>query len=122
MSTLDVKEVNEMSTSVKTSLEGERVRLCQAIARQGMGCWDGFGYGNHPADHATGQFEQLKSLALRQNLEALLAQVEEALNRWEQGIYGICERCGLEIDPARLTALLYATLCLRCKNYLESVA
>jgi RNA polymerase-binding transcription factor DksA len=121
MSTLDVKEVNEMSTSVKTRLEGERVRLCQAIARQSMGCWDGFGYGNHPADHATDLFEQSRNLALRQNLEGLLAQVEEALNRWGQGIYGICERCGLEIDPARLRALPYATLCLECKNHLESV-
>jgi RNA polymerase-binding transcription factor DksA len=110
-----------MSTSVQTRLEDERVRLCQAIARQSIRCWDGFGYGNHPADHATDLFEQSKSLALRRNLEDLLAQVEEALNRWEQGIYGICERCGLEIDPARLRALPYATVCLRCKNRLESV-
>jgi RNA polymerase-binding transcription factor DksA len=43
---------------------------------------DDLGRGSNASkDHATDPFEQSKSLALRQNLEGLLAQVEEALNR-----------------------------------------
>jgi RNA polymerase-binding protein DksA len=72
------------------------------------------------ADDATEAFEQAKGLALRQNAEQLLAQVTDALERFEQGSYGICERCGVEIDPARLEALPYATLCLRCQQRLTS--
>ncbi|NIV31407.1 MAG: TraR/DksA family transcriptional regulator, partial [Anaerolineae bacterium] len=34
--------------------------------------------------------------------------------------YGICEQCDAEIDPARLKALPYATLCLRCQQRLSA--
>jgi RNA polymerase-binding protein DksA len=74
------------------------------------------GYGNHMADDATTAFEQAKDLALRQNLERILRQVEHALHQFEKGRYGICEECGQEIDPARLEVLPCATLCLKCKE------
>ena len=74
------------------------------------------GYGNHMADDATTAFEQAKELALRQNLERTLRQVEHALRRFEKGTYGICEDCGQEIDSARLEVLPYATLCLNCRE------
>jgi DnaK suppressor protein len=57
---------------------------------------------------------------LRQNLERLLDQVEDALERFEAGAYGLCKQCGREIDPARLKALPYATLCLSCQQRRES--
>jgi DnaK suppressor protein len=76
------------------------------------------GYGNHMADDATEAFEQAKDLALRCNAEQLLTQVTDALERFEQGTYGICVHCAAEIDPARLKALPYATLCLRCQQRL----
>ncbi len=72
------------------------------------------GYGNHMADDATAAFEQTRELALRQNLERTLRQVEHALRRFEKGTYGVCEECGQEIDPERLAVLSYATLCLNC--------
>jgi len=75
------------------------------------------GYGNHMADDATAAFEQARELALRQNLERTLRQVEHALRRFERGTYGICEECGQEIDPERLQVLPYATLCLNCKGH-----
>jgi DnaK suppressor protein len=74
------------------------------------------GYGNHMADDATAAFEQATELALRQNLERTLRQVEHALHRLDKGTYGICEECGREIDSERLAVLPYATLCLDCKR------
>jgi len=68
------------------------------------------------ADDATEAYEQAKGLALRQNAEQVLAQVTDALGRFDEGGYGICERCSAEIDPARLKALPYVTLCLRCQQ------
>jgi RNA polymerase-binding transcription factor DksA len=76
------------------------------------------GYGNHMADDASEAFEQAKDLALRQNAEQVLAQVETALARFDDGSYGTCEQCGTEIDPARLKALPYVTYCLRCQQRL----
>jgi len=34
----------------------------------------------------------------------------------DAGTYGLCERCGNPIEPARLEALPHALLCLTCKR------
>ncbi|TFG46658.1 MAG: molecular chaperone DnaK [Dehalococcoidia bacterium] len=44
-----------------------------------------------------------------------IAEVENALNKLEKGTFGKCEKCGQAMDPARLTALPYAKLCMTCK-------
>lgn len=77
------------------------------------------GLGNHMADDGTEAFEQAASLALYRNEQDILAQVEQALARLDKGTYGICERCGSEIDFARLKAIPYASLCIRCQQRLE---
>ncbi len=97
-------------------LEEERVRLGTVIAQTDAEGAKNLGYGNHMADDASEAFEQARDLALRQNAEQLLAQVTDALGRFEAGTYGICGQCGAEIDPARLKALPYATLCLHCQQ------
>lgn len=48
-----------------------------------------------------------------------LAQIENALERMRTGEYGICESCGHNISLARLQALPYATLCIKCQRELE---
>lgn len=78
------------------------------------------GLGNHMADDGTDAFDQAASLALHLNEQALLDQVERALTRMDKGTYGICERCGEEIDYARLKAIPYANFCVRCQQHLET--
>lgn len=46
--------------------------------------------------------------------QQLLGEVEEALGRLEEGLYGICEGCGEEIPQRRLQALPWARFCLPC--------
>ena len=77
------------------------------------------GYGTHMADSATEVFEQAKNLAVRQRLRHTLGLVNRALEKMDKGIYGVCERCGESIDPARLKALPYATLCMSCQARVE---
>nr|MBC7245245.1 TraR/DksA C4-type zinc finger protein [Chloroflexota bacterium] len=77
------------------------------------------GYGTHMADNATEVFEQAKNLAVRQRLRHTLNLVNKALEKMEKGTYGICEQCGDPIDPARLKALPYATLCMYCQARAE---
>ena len=105
---------------LRTFLEDERVRLESVIARSDSEGGKNLGYGNHMADDATEAFEQAKELALHQNAKKLLAQVTAALARFDQGTYGTCEQCNAEIDPARLKALPYVTLCLRCQQRLNA--
>lgn len=105
---------------LRSFLEDERARLEALIAQSDAEAGTNLGYGNHMADDATEAFEQAKELALHQNAKQLLVQVTNALERFEQGTYGLCERCGAEIDPARLKALPYVTLCLHCQQRLKA--
>lgn len=67
-------------------------------------------------------YEREKTLALIRALERKLESIEQALRLAEKGTYGICERCGEKIDPARLEALPHTTLCVKCKSQMERVA
>lgn len=70
--------------------------------------------GNDIGDDGSELEQVSKNLALKRHLERLLAQIEAAVRRIEQGVYGMCERCGQAIHPDRLQALPYATTCLSC--------
>jgi DnaK suppressor protein len=66
----------------------------------------------HPADLGTETFEREKDISIIERVEAELADVEYALQRIDEGTYGVCEACGKPIDEARLDALPAARLCL----------
>ena len=48
-----------------------------------------------------------------------LTQVRAALKRLDEGKYGICARCGNEINPERLKAIPYTTFCVNCQERFE---
>ena len=50
-----------------------------------------------------------------------LAQIDKALERMREGTYGSCEGCECKIPIARLQALPYATLCIKCQRELEEL-
>ncbi|MGD1996715.1 MAG: TraR/DksA C4-type zinc finger protein [Anaerolineae bacterium] len=104
---------------LKHRLKEERTRLLEQTHRLGENEYRGTGYGNHMADDGTETFEQSKGVSLKRNEEVLLEQVEQALGKFEQGTYGICESCGVPIDRARLKAVPYAVYCLACKDRIE---
>ncbi len=66
-------------------------------------------------EEATESFELEKRLALEKRIRDQLAEVEHALHKFDEGTYGLCDKCGQSIDPARLEALPQASLCLSCK-------
>ena len=66
-------------------------------------------------EEATESYELERRLTLEKSIREQLASVEHALQKFEQGTYGLCDLCGQHIDPARLEALPQAYLCLSCK-------
>jgi DnaK suppressor protein len=66
-------------------------------------------------EEATESFELEKRLTLEKRIREQLAEVEHALQKFEDGTYGLCDNCRQPIDPARLEALPQASLCLKCK-------
>ncbi len=55
-------------------------------------------------------------LALRQRAQSKLESLHAALRKAEAGSYGVCERCGKAIDPARLEILPETTRCIACAS------
>ena len=72
-------------------------------------------YGSQAAS-ATQVFDQNRSRALVERAARDLRQVEAALGRLDAGTYGLCEACGLPINPARLQALPWAALDVECQQ------
>lgn len=55
-------------------------------------------------------------LYLSAQARATVVEIDRALQKIEDGTYGICENCGETIPDARLEALPYAALCVNCKS------
>jgi len=76
-------------------------------------------YDNHLADTATETYDRELDYTLEENSEHVLADIDAALKRIEEGTYGICTNCGKLIAVERLEALPWATLCIDCKRNRE---
>ena len=73
-------------------------------------------YDQHPADIGSEVFEREKDMGLLEILEIEKEKIDDALQRYEQGLYGICENCGQNIEPARLQRIVNTTLCAQCAH------
>ena len=74
---------------------------------------------NHLAETATVTLDREIDYTLEENSTRLLASVDDALKRVEDGTYGVCVTCGREIAEARLEAYPWASHCIDCKRALE---
>lgn len=83
--------IRQKRIEVGDEVEGEQAELAD--------------YDQHPADMGTDTFEREKDLSILEALEAEQAEIEAALARIDAGTYGIDERTGDPIDPARLEAV-----------------
>ncbi len=107
-------ELHEPYRSMLHLLHSERQRLRDRIARQELLRPDHPIPTTHLADDASDVAEQETGLALRRHLEAMLHEIDRAIQRAERGALGLCERCGRPIDPERLRAVPWVTLCISC--------
>jgi DnaK suppressor protein len=72
-----------------------------------------------PADRATAESDRAFTLRLRDRERKLIKKIQEALQRIEDGSYGVCEDCGEDISVPRLKARPVTTLCIQCKSKRE---
>jgi RNA polymerase-binding transcription factor DksA len=82
--------------------------------------WDaGDGSGDDQADAGAKTYEREQEISLANISRDKLAQNRHALERLDNGSYGVCESCGLPIGKFRLQAAPRATLCRSCKEKTE---
>jgi RNA polymerase-binding protein DksA len=115
--------------AVRARLTAERARLQREIYELTHGdravqsvdpLWDAGGLKSEQVDDADMVFEAERNQAVVDNAQILLAQVQAALDRLDNGTYGKCVQCGKDINPKRLAALPYATLCIDCQSANEA--
>ncbi|HEX2112012.1 MAG TPA: TraR/DksA C4-type zinc finger protein [Gaiellaceae bacterium] len=73
-------------------------------------------FDNHLGDAASVTFDRELGYSLESNSGHVLAAIDEALERIEEGSFGTCVRCGNPIAEERLEAMPYATKCIECKR------
>jgi DnaK suppressor protein len=59
--------------------------------------------------------ERERDLALSAQAMDAIAEIDRALEKLDEGTYGICERCEQQIPKERLRAIPWAALCVQCK-------
>ncbi len=73
----------------------------------------------HDADVGTDNFEQEFTLGLLESERILLGEIDEALDRINRGVYGICEGTGQAIAKPRLRAKPWARYCIEYAKMVE---
>lgn len=71
------------------------------------------------ADIAAVESDRTFHLRIRDRERKLIKKIDQALQRIEDGTFGLCERCGEEIGIERLKARPVTTFCINCKTKLE---
>ena len=110
--------------AVRAELEADIARLREEISAAeydlaGLMRDAGEGAGDDQADAGTKTFEREQEISLANNARGMYEQSVHALERIEDGSYGICESCGSPIGKNRLLAFPRATLCVPCKSKQE---
>ncbi|MCG6973485.1 MAG: RNA polymerase-binding protein DksA [Desulfobacterales bacterium] len=73
-----------------------------------------------PTDRASLEADRNFMLRIRDRENKLIKKVKKALDRIENGTFGVCEKCGEDISVKRLKARPVTTLCIDCKTKEEA--
>ena len=74
-----------------------------------------------PTDRASHEANRNFELRIRDREHKLIKKIKKALDRIENGTFGICETCEEDISPERLKARPVTTQCIECKKQEEDL-
>ena len=112
----DAPATESSQANYRELLLAEEADLRGQLAELGFGDAGGPKYDPNFADSSHVTAERGEAEALAGQLRDALEDVEAAIGRLEAGTYGLCEKCGQPISPARLEAMPAARLCITCAS------
>jgi DnaK suppressor protein len=71
-------------------------------------------------DRAYMEYEADISLRLKERENRLMKKIRSAIQKLDEGNFGVCEKCGRGISEERLKARPMAVLCIKCKKKQEA--
>jgi RNA polymerase-binding protein DksA len=113
------EEAEEARTELVSEVERLKAEIASSEAAVAGMLRDSADSGGDEADTGAKNISRESELALAANTRDMLVQAEHALQRLDEGTYGLCEVCGNPIGKARMQAFPRATLCLDDKQRQE---
>jgi DnaK suppressor protein len=99
---------------LRTDLEEQKAALTERVNRIKADVGRGL---EADSKEQAAQLENQEVLdGLGNEATAEIANITAALKRMDEGVYGICTKCGVEIDIRRLTALPHSSHCIACAS------
>lgn len=106
----------------KKQLEDMKAQLTQSlksVSEDVKSSEEPKGYSQHQADEGTDDFDQRISIEVSTKEQGLIRQIDRALEKIEDGTYGVCDVSGDEIPKKRLEAIPYATMTVQAQEKYE---
>ena len=110
-----------MKADFKSRLELLEEQLKQAVSGQSANDSIHVHRVADPADLTQEAVDRDLAVEMLDRESALVRHLRSAIGRIKDGSYGLCLECEEEIAPARLKALPWAQLCIRCQERAEGL-
>jgi len=114
---MDEKQIeffrNELNNRLDSLLKQANIVVSELLSQNGQEI--------EYLDRASAYADQSLKLKIRTRESRLIKKLKQALERIENGTYGICEECDEEISIKRLEARPVTTKCIDCKENEEQV-
>ncbi len=101
--------------SVRTTLTAKRAELLDELRQieAPPGDRGSISFGKRIGEGTAMAVDRLSQVAVHDQLQAMMADVDRALAKLDDGSYGVCDVCGGPVGEGRLEALPWATLCVK---------
>ncbi|MEQ8784902.1 MAG: TraR/DksA C4-type zinc finger protein [Pirellulaceae bacterium] len=120
MKKIEMKKYKERLLEMRARLRGDVTTMADAaLKKRSDASGDLSTMPIHMADVGSDNYEQEFTLGLMQSEEQVLEQIEAALERIEDGTYGICIDTGKKIPKTRLNAIPFTPYCVEAASRLE---
>ena len=120
MKKAEIMEFKDKLHAIRARLRGDVSTMAQvALRKSGMEGSDNAGMPIHMAELGSDNFEQEFTISLMESDEGMLGLIETALERVSDGSFGQCQQCEGAIAKARLNAIPYTPLCIKCAEAQE---
>jgi DnaK suppressor protein len=105
-----------MSDDIRQRLEDLRAELTERVDHlsEPPELGDAQGFGKRIGDGTTEAIRRLTDIGVGSSFEERLDRVERAMQKLDEGSYGICDACSKRIPPPRLQAMPESVLCVTC--------
>jgi RNA polymerase-binding transcription factor len=110
--TFDATPIAEELRMRLASLDAELAELT-AVPRDPMSA---VSFGKRIGDGTTEAIDRMTKVSTAEQLAVMRADVVRALEKIDDGTYGLCDRCGASIPDERLEARPWSVRCVACAS------